>query len=35
MINLSPHILPGGREIFLEEHDNGINLRACPFSRTC
>jgi hypothetical protein len=34
MINLSPHILPGGREIFLEKHDNGINLRACPFSRT-
>lgn len=35
MISLSPHILPGGREIFLEEHDNGINLRATPFSTTC
>jgi len=35
MINLSPHILPRGREIFLEEHDSGLNLRACPFSRTC
>jgi hypothetical protein len=35
MINLSPHFLLGGREIFLEEHDNGTNLRASPFSRTC
>ena len=34
MINLSPHILPGGREIFLEEHDRGLNLRG-PFSRIC
>jgi hypothetical protein len=35
MINLSPHILPRGRQVFLEKHDNGLNLRACPFSRTC
>jgi len=35
MVNLSPHILPGGREIFVEEHDSGLNLRACPFSRIC
>lgn len=35
MINRSPHIMPDGRELFLVEHDNGINLRATPFMRTC
>jgi hypothetical protein len=35
MIFLNPHILPDVREIRLEEHDNGVNLRACPFSRIC
>lgn len=35
MINLGPHILPKGREITLEHHDRGLNLRDCPFARTC
>ena len=35
MINMNPHIMADGREIFGEAHDNGLNLRACPFSRTC
>jgi hypothetical protein len=35
MINLGPHILPEGREITLEHHDCGLNLRDCPFARTC
>jgi len=33
--NLSPHLLHNGREIVLEDHDQGINLCACPFTRTC
>lgn len=32
---MSPHFLSGGREVRLVEHDNGINLRASPFSRSC
>jgi hypothetical protein len=35
MINLSPHQLDVVREIYVEEHDKGINLRNCPFTRTC
>jgi hypothetical protein len=35
MINLGPHILPEGREITLEHHDRGLNLRDCTFDRTC
>jgi hypothetical protein len=35
MINMSPHQLDAVREIVVEEHDRGINLRNCPFTRTC
>lgn len=35
MINLSPHQLDDLTEIIVEEHDRGINLRCCPFTRTC
>jgi hypothetical protein len=35
MINMGPHILPEGREITLEHHDRGLNLRDCTFGRTC
>lgn len=31
----SPHQLDDVREIVVEEHDRGINMRACPFSHTC
>jgi hypothetical protein len=33
--NLSPHFLHNGREIVLEDHDQGINHCACPFTKTC
>lgn len=35
MINLSPHQLDDVTEVIVEEHDRGINLRSCPFTRTC
>jgi hypothetical protein len=35
MVNLSPHQLDDVREITVEEHDKGLNLRSCPFTRTC
>lgn len=35
MINMSPHQLDAMREIVVEEYDRGINLRNCPFTRTC
>jgi hypothetical protein len=35
MINLSPLVMHDGRELVVQEHDNGLNQRACPFSRTC
>lgn len=35
MINMSPHQLDALREIIVVEHDRGINLRNCPFTRTC
>ena len=35
MINLRPHQLDAMREIVVEEHDRGIKLRNCPFTRTC
>lgn len=35
MVNLSPHQLDHVREIVVEEHDRGLNLRNCPFTRTC
>lgn len=35
MINQSPHQLDAMREIMVEEHGRGINLRNCPFMRTC
>lgn len=34
MINQSPHQLDALREIVVEEHDRGINLRNYPFTRT-
>jgi hypothetical protein len=35
MINLSPLQLDANRQIIVQEHDRGLNLRSCPFSRTC
>ena len=35
MINLSPLQLDGVREIVVQALDRGINLRSCPFTRTC
>ena len=35
MINLRPHQLDAMREIVADEHDRGINLRNCTFTRTC
>jgi hypothetical protein len=35
MINQSPHQLDDVHEIVVEEHDRGLNLRNCPFTRTC
>lgn len=35
LIDHSPHQLDDLREVFVEEHDRGINLRSCPFTRTC
>lgn len=35
MIGLSPHQLDHVREIVVEAHDRGINLRSCPFIRSC
>lgn len=35
MVNLSLHQLDTVREIVVEEHDRGINLRNCPFTRMC
>jgi hypothetical protein len=35
MVNLSPHQLDEVRVFTVEEHDKGLNLRSCPFTRTC
>ena len=35
MINLSPIQLDDDRLITVQAHDRGINLRSCPFTRTC
>jgi hypothetical protein len=35
MVNLSPHYMEDGRVIIVQEHDSVINLRSCPFTRTC
>jgi hypothetical protein len=35
LINLSPLQLDANRQIIVQEHDCGLNLRSCPFSRTC
>jgi hypothetical protein len=35
MVNHSPYQLDAVREIVVEEHDRGLNLRNCPFTRTC
>lgn len=35
MVNLSPHQLDDVRELVVEEHDRGLNLRNCLFARTC
>lgn len=35
MINLNPHQLDVDRQFIVFEHDRGINLRSCPFTRTC
>ena len=35
MVNLSPHQLDVVHEIVVQEHDRGINVRNCPFTRTC
>lgn len=35
MVNLSPHQLDAMHEIVVKEHDRGINMRNCPFTRTC
>lgn len=35
MISLSSHQQDNVREIVVEAHDRGINLRACLFTRTC
>ena len=35
MINLSPLQLDAMHEIVVVEHDQGLNLRSCPFTRTC
>ena len=35
MINLSPLQLDDMREVVVIEHDQGLNLRSCPFTRTC
>jgi hypothetical protein len=35
MVNLSPHHIDEERVITVVELDRGINLRNCPFTRTC
>lgn len=35
MVNHSPYQLDAVREIVVEEHDRGLNLRNCPFTITC
>ena len=35
MVDLSLLQLDENREVVIQEHDRGINLRDCPFTRTC
>jgi hypothetical protein len=35
MVNFSPHHTDEERVITVVEHDRGIHLRNCPFTRTC